>query len=103
MTVCPSCAQRIRPEVPVGTEYPDTGYGITLEHFRQLLDNGVARPVMSALLDRWYGYEIGSDAGLPTVQTRAGDRVDIMELHREIQGDPTRQRELYGVAMSLWR
>ena len=102
-TACPSCGKFVVPEVLVGTIYPITEYEITLGDFQQLVGNSAYRSAVGALLARWFHYRIDGDGDSTIVRSPAGESLDLIELHRQIQEDPTKQRELYRTAMALWR
>lgn len=101
-TTCPSCGRRVVPQVPVGTEYPNTEYEITFADFHQLLAQKDYRNAVGELLAQWFGYEITDEGESTVVLSRDGKTVDILDLHLEIQNDSTKQRKLYKTAMALW-
>lgn len=81
-----------------------TGSGDTLtqRELEQLLREPAYRPRVAALLARW-GLTLDGEDDATTVRTADGDAVDVADLHASVQGDPVRRRDLYQLAMDLWR
>lgn len=100
---CPSCGEEFVVHIPVGSAAPRTHYEITFADFRQLLDSPQYRRPAAALLGEWYGYRVVREGASFVVKDRNGATVDLIDLHLRIQGDPSKQGELYQVAMALWR
>ena len=102
---CDSCAAPVVPDVPVGTVYPETGYEITFKDFHQLLtDEAYIKPVME-LLRKWYDLKVEYDPKADAIRkvSRGQTPVNLLDLHKEIQGDDAKRKALYQTAMSLWR
>lgn len=100
---CASCGKSIVPAVPVGTIYPRTGYEITFGDFQLLVTTRAYRSAVAKLLARWFDCEIMGDGDATIVRSHQGESLNLVSLHRKIQEDATKQRELYGTAMALWR
>ncbi len=100
---CPSCGKEVVPKMSTGTTYPDTAYQVTFADFELLLTNHRYRPSISRLLSRWFGYEIVANGESVSVRSEQGDEINLLWLHRRIQGDTVKQHELYQAAMALWR
>ena len=103
VTSCPSCGKRVVARVSTGTTYPSTGYQITFADFQQLVTNKAYKASAGDLLFEWYGYRIVGSGDSSSVLSREGENVDLIKLHRQIQGDSVKQSVLYRVAMALWR
>lgn len=99
---CPSCGETVVPTMPVGSAYPKTRYEITYLDFQQLLGYDY-RTDIGELLARWFDYGVTGEEGSTVVLSSQGEPVDLLDLHLRIQQDPAKQRELYRVAMGLWR
>lgn len=102
-TVCPFCGETVVPEIPVGTVYPRTEYELPFRDFQQLLSERAYKSAIGELLARWFDYAIGGEGEATVVCSRAGEAVDLVELHRQIQEDSAKQHEVYKAAMALWR
>jgi hypothetical protein len=100
---CDGCGRETIPQVPEGTRYPDTGYELTFHDFRQLVAQDTRAAGIRRLLREWFGYRVLRRGGACRVMDGAQANVDLLALHLRIQDDATRQRELYNVAMDLWR
>lgn len=98
---CPHCLRATIPVMMPGTAYPPTGYELSFRDFVQLLGSG-DHTVTRFLADA-YGYTIAASAVGPRVVNERQEAIDISWLHERIQEDVTRSREIYGIAMSLWR
>lgn len=99
---CPSCGEVGVADVPVGGRYPVRDYEMTFRSFVQLVSvEPYRREVEPFLLSRGLH---PSQPGPETSLIRSDGRpVDLLEAHLEIQADPHAQREIYQVAMSVWR
>lgn len=93
----------MRPLVPIGTEYPATESEIAYKDFDQLLRVPAYKPEIGRLLAQWFGFEIAGEGDSAVVRSRHGEPVDPLDLHQRIQKDPTKRKELYRVAIGLWR
>lgn len=102
-TACPACGKIVAPELPVGTVYPKTKYEITFRDFLLLVRGRAYRSTVDRLLDRWFGYHMRGEGDSAVVQTRNGEVIDLVGLHRQIQEDPAKQTEIYKAVMALWR
>jgi len=102
-TACSSCDKTVVAEVPVGTVYPRTEHEITFRDFQQLLSGSAYRSAIGELLARWFDYEIRGIGETAVVRSRGGVAVDPVKLHRQIQEDSAKQREIYKTAIALWR
>lgn len=100
---CSFCGQTVVPKVPVGAAYPTTRFELTFLDFEQLIRANDRKHEIGRLLARWFDYEILGVGDASKVRSREGEEVDIVELHQIIQKDPEKQRQVYGVAMDLWR
>lgn len=99
---CPSCGEIGVAEVPPGGRYPMRDYEMTFKSFAQLVSfEPYRKEVEPFLLSR------GLHPSMPGPETTLirsdGRPVDLLEAHLEIQHDPHAQREIYQVAMSVWR
>lgn len=99
---CPACSETGVAEVPVGARYPMRDYEMTFRSFAQLVSfEPYRKEVEPFLLSRGLH---PSQPGPETSLIRSDGRpVDLLEAHLEIQADPHAQREIYHVAMSVWR
>jgi hypothetical protein len=100
---CASCGQRATPKLPTGAVYPSTGFAITFLDFDQLVRATDRKHAVGRLLERWFGHQIQGVGDSVVVRSRRGESVDLVNLHLEIQKDSEKQRQLYGIAMALWR
>jgi sarcosine oxidase delta subunit len=99
---CPACGEAGVAEVPVGGRYPMRNYEMTFRSFEQLISfEPYRKEVEPFLLSRGLH---PSQPGPDTTLIRAtGEPIGLLEAHLEIQSDPYAQREIYQVAMSVWR
>ena len=100
---CPGCGETIVPVVPVGAVYPRTEYEMTFSDFRQLVTARAYRSAVAQLVADWFDYELKDYGESTIVKSRDGETLGLLEVHRNIQEDSARQRELYRTAMALWR
>jgi hypothetical protein len=98
---CPRCGRQTIPVMPVGAEYPIREYELSFAGFNQLLGSG-DRSVKKFLKDG-YGYSLVATAAGARVVNEGKEAIDIAWLHARIQDDAAQQREIYGLAMMLWR
>jgi hypothetical protein len=99
---CPFCGEVGVAEVPAGGRYPMRDYEMTFRSFVQLISfEAYRKEVEPFLLSRGLH---PNEPGPHTSLIRSDGRpVDLLEAHLEIQSDPDAQREIYRVAMSVWR
>lgn len=100
---CGACKRVVLPKVEDGTPMPNTGYEVTFGNFVHLLTNRDYRFHVMPLLTNWAPaveqlINVDTKIGPDTAQERS-----LIEIHRTIQSDSSKQYELYQVAMSLWR
>lgn len=100
---CPSCSNRVVPQVALGTSYPETGYQMTFSDFSQLLTNKDSASSVADLLFAWYGHTAVTTGEGTLVKSREGEIVDLVELHQQVQQDSAKQLAVYRAAMALWR
>lgn len=99
---CPTCGQVDVAEVPVGGTYPMRDYEMTFRSFMQLISfEPYRKEVEPWLLSR--GLVPGEPGHATTLIRTDGMPVEPLDAHLEIQADPHAQREIYQVAMSVWR
>jgi hypothetical protein len=103
VTDCAGCGRKTIPLVPLGTSFPDTGRELTFEDFCQLLAQDTRAAGIRRLLGEWFGYRVRRQGGTCRIVDGARAPVDLQALHLRIQDDKTKQRELYNIAMALWR
>jgi hypothetical protein len=80
-----------------------TGYEISFEDFRRLVSESSSQPVVAPLLMAWFRCEIAGQGSETVLRSVDGQPLGIRNLHNRIQVDPSKQRDIYGVAMDLWR
>jgi RNA polymerase subunit RPABC4/transcription elongation factor Spt4 len=100
---CPSCGQHVVTQVAVGASYPNTRFEMTFADFEQLVRHSARGSHVDKLLSEWYGHRLVTDGNSSAIVSHGGEVVDLLDLHKEIQGDPLRQRALYRTAMAVWR
>jgi len=101
--VCPSCAQTTKIGYRDGQLVEQTGYAITYADFVQLLSYGPYRPKVAPEMRRLVGCAIDDRDGRAVLVLPDGSLMPDEVAHLAIQGDSSKQRTLYGVAMGLWR
>jgi len=103
---CPSCGKTSLASIPEGTILPRTGYELTFQDFRQLIDNQYYRPRVTELLCRWFGLDARWHTNESMESIAESDYnllLELVKLHQRIQANPAWQKELYRAAMALWR
>ena len=100
---CPGCDRREVPEVAIGTVFPDTGYELTFAELQQLLRQGASDMALGRRLGALLGSANPGQGDGTTAASGSDSLVDLLAIHERIQGDPDKQRELYGEAMAQWR
>lgn len=99
---CPVCGSMSVFKVQIGMLYPDTGYEIRFSDFSHLVKySGYDKVVRKFFQDR--GYKILGTGDDVEFKSDAGETIELLAMHLQIQDDPLLQRELYQVAMSVWR
>ena len=98
---CKDCLAAIVPYMPQGAAYPPSGYELRYGDFVTLLQSGEA--TMQWFLTHRFGYANRSTRELARVLNAQQEAIDPIWLHERIQDSSTLQRELYDIAMSLWR
>ncbi|MES2934936.1 MAG: hypothetical protein V4805_15765 [Pseudomonadota bacterium] len=104
MTVtCPACSQQLVLEYGIGQAISDSGYAISFTDFCNLLAvDGwwqAAHPVVARMLH----CAIEKLHNKFVLKQDDGALIPLEIAHLSIQSDPVKQREMYGVAMNLWR
>jgi len=99
---CPTCGELGVAEVPAGARYPARDYEMTFRSFEQLVSfEPYRKEVEPFLLSR--GLHPSAPGPHMSLIRADGSPVGLLEAHLEIQADPYAQREIYQVAMSVWR
>jgi hypothetical protein len=99
---CDKCKAHTIPKALPGSRPADTGYEITFADFHRLLLYPGHRPSIARLIREWFGHEVEAHGDSVRILARDGNDVDPLALHRQIQGDESRQSALYREAMTLW-
>ena len=99
---CPLCGQTVVAEVPKGGAYPMRDYEMTFRSFMQLISFEGYRGEVSPFL-RSLGFALFGSQEDTLIEREDGTPVDPLEAHLQIQGDTQSQRDIYQVAMSVWR
>ena len=81
--------------------YPPTGYELSFASFVELLRSGDRS--VKRFLSQSYGYSLARSPSASGVTNDRQECIDLAWLHQRIQEDSTQRRELYGIAMGLWR
>jgi hypothetical protein len=87
----------------MGTSIPRTGWSISFADFAQLLSDASYRPRIGPMVERWFDCAVVNNAGRISLRKRDGSFLITEAIHLAIQSDATKQQELYGAAMDLWR
>jgi hypothetical protein len=87
--------------MPDAAVYPDTGWEISYDGFLGLLRSADAS--VRRFLETHYGYSIVGEGRRPRILNAKREVLDPAWVHEMVQEDPSLQREIYGIAMSLWR
>lgn len=98
---CRQCLSATVPVMPEGAVYPLSGYELRYGDFEQLLQSNDESVRM--FLQHRFGYVNGSGQERARVLNPQREAIDLYWLHERIQDNSTLQRELYDIAMSLWR
>ena len=98
---CKQCLAAVVPVMPEGAAYPPSGYELRYGDFQMLLQSGEAS--VQWFLTHRFGYANRSTREHVRVLNAQQEAIDPIWLHERIQDSTTLQRELYDVAMSLWR
>ena len=98
---CPQCQRTTIPIMPIGSSYPRIEFELRYADFVQLL--GSADPSVKKFIKSSFGYTVKTTDRKPRILNEKQEVIDAAWLHDRIQDDPIQRRELYGIAMSLWR
>lgn len=99
---CPVCGQEGIAKVPRGGVYPKRDYEMTFQSFMQLISFGPYRKEVGPFLRACGLVVLGFDEDT-RLEREDGTPVDMLEAHLGIQADLQRQRDVYQVAMRVWR
>lgn len=100
---CPACFEVTAVESPIGVSLPDTGWELTYQEFRQLIEESSSRRAVSKLLTEWFGYRIENSGRETWLKNDRAEAIDPWWLHSLIQNDPQKRYRIYQTAMALWR
>jgi hypothetical protein len=100
---CPGCSEIAIPEMSKGASHPDTGFEISYYDFWYFLECPSYRKSVAPLMAEWFRYDVADTAAGVRLVNAGGEALDTLWVHLRIQADHLKQRELYGVAMGLWR
>lgn len=100
---CPACGQETRLEAREGRHDGGSGYAVSFDDFVRLLHveawRGEVHPVVARLL----GCSVEEHEGRFILRAPDGSVMPYEAAHLRIQGSAASQRELYQLAMSVWR
>lgn len=99
---CPSCGQHGIADVPTGGAYPRRDYEMTFKSFMQLVSFEPYRDKVGPFM-RMCGLVLLGLEEDTRLERQDGTPVDMLEAHLELQSDEQSQRDIYQVAMSVWR
>lgn len=100
---CEKCLNYTIPIVPVGTQYPKTGFAMSYTDFRYLIEYAPYRAKTGKLIKEWFDYSIVSVGEEIHIVNDQEESIDLLWLHLRIQSSSDLQKKLYQTAMALWR
>ena len=104
MTVtCPNCDNATELSYRKGQKIPDTEYSIAFSDFKHLVSYEPYSKKIDPILEKLLNCSVErSESGIKLIAAD-GSLIPLETAHLEIQHNPSSQRGIYGVAMSLWR
>jgi hypothetical protein len=100
---CLHCGQQVVPSSPVGTKMYMPPWGMSYGSFCGCLKNRDYWNAVGPLLRNWYDYDFEVIGGIIKITDYAGQFVDSLKLHLEIQADEGRQYAIYQAYMNIAR
>ncbi len=99
---CPSCKAPGIADIPRGGTYPMRDYEMTFRSFMQLISFEPYRDKVGPFMRMMGMIVLGYDEDA-RLERQDGTPVDPLEAHLELQTGEQSQRDIYQVAMSVWR
>lgn|GEM_PF-2176773 len=104
MTIrCPACLREITLQYRNGQSIPVQGYELTFHDFCQLVEDSYNRSVTHPAIAKLLNCTVALFDGRFVLQQSDGALIPLEAAHFLLQSDPTKQRDLYNTAMSVWR
>lgn len=100
---CPGCGEQTRLEIREGRHISTSGYAVSFDDFVRLLHAEAWRREAHPVVARVLGCSIEEHQGRFILRAPDGAVIPYEAAHFQIQGSPASQRELYQLAMRLWR
>ena len=80
-----------------------SGYEITYHNFLELLKSESGSEEISSKIEKWFKCKILNHNGKVLIYNKNNDILLPLEIHFSIQNHRGRQKDLYQLAMSIWR
>ena len=86
-----------------GQSIPTHGYELTFQDFCQLIEDSYNRSVTHPRIAKLLNCTVALLDGRFVLQQAGGALIPFEVAHFLLQSDPIKQRDLYNMAMSVWR